>query len=89
MLFETAGSVATLSETPHSLSIGDLLHNEQILEEMPDGVVLLDGGATRFAGRTAGSASGVMRADSGHEFLRGLGQPRNPGPRLLSLPHRA
>ena len=66
-----------------------LLQNEQILEGMPDGVVLLDSDNTILWG------NGRLREWSGRdiggrgELLRRPGQPGDPRPRFLSLPHGA
>ena len=72
-----------------AFEIGKLLQNERILQGMPDGIVLLDSRQHDHLGQRP--AAGMDRHENGRrrEFLRGPGQPRDPGPRLLPLPHGA
>ena len=85
---ETFSGVYVASEhLTDAVQIGKLLQNEQILQGMPDGIVLLDTDNTIIWG------NGRLREWTGREkvvgaeFLRDPGQPGNPGPRLLPVPH--
>ena len=83
-----AGVYVTANYFREAFEIGKLLQNEQILEGMPDGVALLEGDNTILWGNGRICEWSGRESVVGRQFLHGLGQPGNPGPRFLPLPHR-
>ncbi len=83
-----AGVFVTAKYFQEAFEIGKLLQNEQILEGMPDGVVLLDSDNTIIWGNGRLREWTGRESVVGRQLLRGAGQPGNPWPRFLSLPHR-
>ena len=83
-----AGVYVSSEYLQEALEIGRLLQNEQILEGMPDGVVLLDSDNSIIwsNGRLGEWFDRDQRG--GRQLLHRLGQPGDPRPRLLPLPHR-
>ena len=70
-----------------AFEVGKLLQNEQILEGMPDGVVLLDSENTiLWANDQVRRWSGQERLD-GVEFLQCVGESGDSGAGFLPLPH--
>ena len=83
-----AGVYVTAKFFREAFEIGKLLQNEQILEGMPDGVVLLEGDNTILWGNGRFRQWSGRESRAGGEFLHRPGQPRDPGPRFLPLPYR-
>ena len=84
---EFAGVYVSSEYLRKALEIGKLLQNEQILEGMPDGVVLLDSdNSIIWSNGRLGEWSDRDTRGRG-QFLHRLGQPGDPRPRLLPLPH--
>ena len=83
------GVFVTAKYFQQAFEIGKLLQNEQILEGMPDGVVLLDSDNTIIWGNGRLRRMERPREGGRAELLRGPGQPGNSGSRLLPLPHGA
>ena len=84
-----AGLYVAAEHLGDAFQIGKLLQNERILEGMPDGVVLLDADNTIIWGNGRLREWTERENVDRRELLRRAGQPRNSGPRLLSVPHGA
>ncbi len=82
------GVFVTAKYFQEAFEIGKLLQNEQILEGMPDGVVLLECDNTIIWGNSGMRQWSGRDSVAGVNFYAALGSPGNLGPRLLPLPHR-
>ena len=85
---ETIDGVYVAGEYLHqAFEIGKLLQNEQILEGMPDGVMLLDSDNTIIWSNNRLCRMGASRQPGRREFLFHVGESGDPGAGFLSFPH--
>ena len=82
-----AGVYVAAEHLQEAFEIGKLFQNEQILEGMPDGVVLLASDNTILWANSRVREWSGARTVGGRQLLQRPGQPGDPRPRFLSLPH--